>query len=73
MNKKEQFKVALKIFLDTHSFYYVNEYLIFRSNIIFQHPVAFKYSLHSIITVFNATFSTSKVALKTVIFECKEL
>jgi hypothetical protein len=31
--------------------------------IIFQRPVAFKYSLHSIITVFNATFSTSVFTL----------
>jgi hypothetical protein len=26
--------------------------------IIFQHPVAFKYSVHSFITAFNATFCT---------------
>jgi hypothetical protein len=32
-------------------------------NIIFQHPVALIYSLHSIITVFNTTFSTSVFTL----------
>jgi hypothetical protein len=35
--------------------------------IIFQHPVAFKYSLHSIMQT-----DVHKVALKTVIIECKE-
>jgi hypothetical protein len=48
--------------------------LIFTSTLlgdyIFQHPVALKYSLHSIITVFNATFCI--IAFKTVIIECKD-
>jgi hypothetical protein len=29
INKEEQFKVALKIYLITHSFYSVNEFLMF--------------------------------------------
>jgi hypothetical protein len=32
VNKKSQFKVALKMYLNTHSFYCVDEFLMFENN-----------------------------------------
>jgi hypothetical protein len=32
VNKKSQFKVALKRYLNTHSFYYVDEFLMFEND-----------------------------------------